>query len=130
MPTMQTVLRLNAASCLVFGAAFLAFPEPIAGFLGAPPAPAWLIAALGAGLIGYSLPLLVQSRRGRPGPVWLRIFALGDGLWVLVTIGLVLAGLWITHPPGIAAALAVAAMVGAFGWLQLRQARSLQPAQA
>ena len=37
------LLRANAASCLGFGALFLALPGPVAGFLGTPPV--WLVAA-------------------------------------------------------------------------------------
>jgi len=121
MPTIRTILILNALSCLVFGAVFLSVPGMVAGFLGTPPAPAALIAGLGAGLIAYSLPLLYQSRQAAPRPGWLWLFGISDGFWGIASLVLVLAELWITRPAGIAAALAVAAMVGSFGWLQLRQ---------
>ena len=47
---LATILRLNAASCLGFGLLFVVAPGGVAGILGSPPV--WLVAALGAGLLG------------------------------------------------------------------------------
>lgn len=116
---LKTVLRLNAASCLGFGVLFLAAPGAVRAVLGS--APALVIAAIGAVLVlnGAHL-MLASSRPARPAE--LRYFAAGDVAWVAGTLGLAASGLWITEPGGIAATVAVAAMVGCFGLLQWRLA--------
>jgi hypothetical protein len=120
------VLRANAASCLAFGALFLALPGPVAGFLGSPPV--WLVAVLGAVLLLNGAHLLWAATRG-PGRVELLYFALGDAAWVAGTLALIASGTWIKTGAGIAAALAVAAPVGIFAVLQWRAAgRQAMPA--
>ena len=120
------VLRANAASCLGFGALFLALPGPVAGFLGSPPV--WLVAALGGVLLLNGAHLFWAAMRG-PGRVELLYFALGDGAWVAGTLALVASGTWITTGAGIAAALAVAAPVEVFAVLQWKAAgRQAMPA--
>jgi len=117
MPDLKTILRLNAASC--FGAIFAIFPRPTAAFLGSPPAPAWLVGAVGAVLVINGLHLLLVSRRVTPSKVAILYFSGGDFAWVLGTIALIASGLWINHPGGQLAALVVAAFVGVMGTLQI-----------
>lgn len=120
MASINTILRLNAASCIGFGAMFIALPGTVAAFLASPPAPSWLIAALGAVLVVNGIHLLHSARRDPPASGLLLYFSLGDAAWVAGTLLLIVLGLWINSPLGIAAALAVAAGVGAMGWLQYR----------
>ena len=118
--TLATVLRLNALSCLSFGALFLATPGAVAGALGTPPV--WFIAALGAGLVGNAALLWLSVRAGRaPRRAEVLAFSLGDAAWVVGTLALILAGVWIVTPGGRVAALAVAVMVGALGRAQWRR---------
>jgi len=117
MPVM--LLRLNAASCVLFGALFVLAPGAVARFLGA--APASLILVLGLGLLANGGHLLWAARRTVPA-VLLKYFALLDALWVVATAVLILAGLWITSPGGIVAALVVAVTVAALGLMQWRAA--------
>lgn len=113
------ILNANAASCLGFGALFAVFSGPVAGFLGDPPV--WLVTVLGAVLIVNGVHLLWAARRG-PRRVELLYFALGDAGWVAGTTVLIASGTWITTGAGIAAAVAVAAVVGAFAVLQWKAA--------
>lgn len=123
---LATVLRLNAASCLGFGLIFLAAPDAVAAFLGK--APVWLIAVLGAGLIGNAALLWISPQRGRsPRRAEVLFFCIGDLAWVVMTLALILSDLWITTPAGKGAALLVAHGVGAMGWTQWR---SLPPREA
>src|SRR6056297_2415918 len=118
--TLATVLRLNALSCLGFGALFLLAPVAVAQALGTPPV--WLVAALGAGLVGNGALLLLSVRGGRvPRRAEVLFFSLGDAAWVVATLALILAGVWIVTPGGRVAALAVAVMVGALGVAQWRR---------
>lgn len=122
MPDIKTVLRLNAASCLGFGALFAAAPAAVGTFLSATPAPDLLIRGLGILLVVNAIHLILTSWRRAPQRAELLYFAAGDGAWVLGTFGLLAATDWIARPAGIAAALAVAAMVAVFGAQQLRTA--------
>jgi hypothetical protein len=45
-------------------------------------------------------------------------FAIGDGIWVMASVGLMAAGLWITTPAGMIWTLCVAVFVGGSGILQ------------
>lgn len=114
---LATVLRLNAASCLSFGLIFLAAPWNVAAFLGT--APVWLIVSLGVGLIGNGVLLWLSAREARaPKRAEVLFFCLGDLGWVVMTLALILTGLWITTPAGQGVALIVALAVGAMGWMQ------------
>jgi hypothetical protein len=118
--TLATVLRLNALSCLGFGGLFLAAPGPVAAALGTPPG--WVVALLGAGLLGNAVLLWLSVRGGRaPRRAEVLFFCLGDAGWVAATLGLILAGVWIVTPGGRLAALVVAAMVAALGLAQWRR---------
>jgi len=125
MPDLKTILRLNAASCLGFGALFLVFSRPVAAFLGTPPAPSWLISAAGAVLIVNGLHLLLTSRNDLPSKYLILYFSGGDFAWVLGTIALIASGLWINHPGGQIGALTVAAFVGTMGVMQMITRRRL-----
>ncbi len=118
--TLAAVLRLNALSCLVFGAVFALRPEAVAAFLAEAPAPALALRLLGIGLIAHAAHLGWAAARERPIRWEIRYLALADALWVVATLGLVAGGLWITTPEGIDAAMATAAMVGLLGFAQIR----------
>jgi hypothetical protein len=120
MFALASILALNAASCVVFGLLFLALPGGVAAFLGTPPAPAWVVAGLGVVLLVNGAHLAWAARQQRPRRALVLYFSGGDIGWVIATVALIAGGLWINAPGGIAAALIVAAGVGAMGVLQLR----------
>ncbi|MAT65633.1 MAG: hypothetical protein CMN57_08310 [Gammaproteobacteria bacterium] len=126
MPSLRAILRINATSCLLFGALFVAMPNTVAGFLGAPPAPGSVILVLGVLLVFNGIHLLYVSRAPRPSRAWVGYFSGGDFVWVLGTLLLVGSGLWINAPAGILAALVVAVAVGAMGWMQLKASSALE----
>ncbi|RRQ21597.1 hypothetical protein [Thiohalobacter thiocyanaticus] len=129
MPSLRAILRINATSCLLFGALFgalfAAMPNAVAGFLGAPSAPGGVILVLGVLLGLNGIHLIYVSRAPRPSRAWVGYFSAGDFIWVLGTLLLVGTGLWINTPAGILSALVVAASVGAMGWLQLKASSAL-----
>ncbi|MDZ7829267.1 MAG: hypothetical protein U5K33_07205 [Halofilum sp. (in: g-proteobacteria)] len=120
MFALPSILALNATSCVLFGLLFLALPGTVAAFLGTPPAPAWLIAAIGAVLLANGAHLAWAARRQRPRRALVLYFSGGDIAWVIATLALIAAGVWINTPGGIAVALIVAMAVGAMGVLQWR----------
>jgi len=120
---LQSVLRVNAASCIGFGLVFGLLPDKTAAFLAVERiAPAWLIAVLGVALIINGLGLLLTSRQQAPQTMLVQFFSLGDLLWVVGTIVLIITGWWVNSSTGIAVALLVAAGVGTLGWLQWQHA--------
>ncbi len=119
MPSLNIILRANAASCLLFGTLFVLRPAGTAHFLSAAAAPSWMILVLGAVLIGNGLHLLWAATRSKPLR-WEVLYFTGGGLaWVLITLVLIMAGIWVTTPAGIAAALGVAIIVGGFALAQI-----------
>jgi hypothetical protein len=103
---------------VIFGVLFLLAPGAVAGFLGQPPAPATLIAVLGALLVLHGGHLAYVATRPDPRHWVVAYFSFGDALWVAATLALVLSGTWITAPAGILVALATALVVGLFGVMQ------------
>jgi len=117
MTSLRFVLRLNAASCLGFGALFVIVPDAVAGMLGT--APPVVVFGLGIMLLANAGHLALASMRARPHPAEVTWFALGDMAWWLASMGLIAAGVWVTSAPGIALALLVAAGVAGLGTAQL-----------
>ncbi len=123
MNNINTTLKLNGLNCLLFGALFVFIPNHVIAFLSdTNPAPEVIILALGVVLNLYGLILLWLGNKQQPNPTWVKLIALGDFLWVLGTIILVVMKLWITNINGITAAGLVAILVGWFGWLQWQYA--------
>jgi len=117
MISLAFVLRLNATSCLSFGALFMTNPSGVSSVLGnASPA---VLVGLGAVLLVNGAHLLLASIRTRPFTAEILWFSMGDMAWWLATLTLIAAGVWITTPTGIALALLVALCVAALGLGQL-----------
>lgn len=113
---MKSVLFANAASCAIFGFIFVVFSGGVSAFIGSPPRS--LIVVLGAGLLANAALLIVEARRPHPRAAKVRSFAIGDGVWVLFSLGLILTGTWVTTDAGIIWTLGVALFVGACGAAQ------------
>lgn len=116
-----TLLRANAASCLIFGALFVSAAGITADFLGDPPV--WLLRLLGAGLMLNGIALLIPAQWHTVPRVIVLAFSAGDAVWVVASLTLIGAGVWITAPAGIVTALLVAGFVGGVGWLQWQTVR-------
>lgn len=120
MITLKTVLRANAANCIIFALIFLLKPMEVAIFLGGDtPAPEIALLVLGAILITNGFHLLWASIQSLPNKYLVLYFAIGDFIWVLVSISLVILGIWITTVSGTVASILIAMMVATFGFLQI-----------
>jgi hypothetical protein len=117
MKNLKLALRLNAASCLVFGLLFVVMPAATGNFLGVSSAVA--ITIVGAALLLNGAHLLVASLKQRVNPFEVYYFSVGDLLWVNVTLMLVASESFLPTPASKVAALLVAAFVGAVGVFQL-----------
>lgn len=121
MSHISTTLKLNGLNCLLFGALFVFIPQTVITFLSDnQPAPEVIILALGVILNLYGLILLWIGNQQQPNPKLVLAIALGDFLWVLGTLTLLVMNLWVTTVNGMTAAGLVAILVGWFGWLQLQ----------
>lgn len=117
MKLLQTTLRLNATSCIVFGVIFLVASNSVNHFIGN--SFEWLIPVIGGVLLINGLHLLFASKRKSPICPEILYFVLGDALWVVGSIVLILLGVVVTSFQGIIAAILIAAMVGFFAVLQV-----------
>ena len=120
MITLSNVMKANATSCIGFGAVFSLFFEEVSHFLSiSKQAPNILFILLGLILIFNGLHLIWASLKYMPSKILVLYFSIGDYIWALATLYLILSETWITTPMGIVASLLVAAIVGVFGWLQM-----------
>jgi hypothetical protein len=120
---LRFALRLDAAGSGALGLLGLAAATPLADLLGMT---AGGLLGSGAFLVGYALALgLLAARPVIPrAGAW--VVVVGNGLWVLGSIGAVVAGRDTFTTLGVAVVLAQAATVAVFAdlqWLGLRRAR-------
>jgi hypothetical protein len=117
LDSLKFVMRVNAASCVLFGFLFVMASHGVALFLG--DAPQIVIAVLGFGLLANGAHLFLASRRTQileKEVIW---FSLGDFSWWLATLALIVGNLWITTSSGILVAAIVALAVASLGVAQL-----------
>lgn len=120
MFTLKSIMRLNALSCLSFGALFLYLPLQVALFLSSStPIPEMVMQVIAVLLLFNGLHLLWAAQKGSSNKYLIFYFSLGDFIWVIATLNLILFEIWITNIQGILATIAVSLMVGLFGIMQL-----------
>ena len=119
--SLPRLLRVDAALCAGTGLLAAAAAAPVAELLG-PDVPTTVVRVVGIALLVYAADLALASRAPAQ---WLRRFlvvaGVGNLAWEVATIGLVVAGAF--SVVGAVVALAVAAVVGGLGVLQLRAVR-------
>jgi hypothetical protein len=121
--SLNTVLRLNATSCLGFGITFVLLPVQVAQHLGA--VTPLVLQIIGALLIFNGAHLILASLRRKPLCAEVLYFVLGDFLWVAATLVLLALQIGITTSAGAVSATAIALLVGFFGYAQFRAARQV-----
>jgi len=113
-------MKANAFSCIGFGITFFFLPEEVRVFLSTNnQAPSIVFTVLGIGLFLNGLHLIWASLKLMPSKHLVTYFSICDYIWVLGTSYLLVVGMWITTPMGIAVTLLVSSMVGIFGLLQM-----------
>lgn len=122
MIALKTVLKANAASCIIFGAIFLWIPANVAIFLAQnSPLPDRLLTIIGGALLANGLHLLWAYFKSTLSKLLILYFSIGDFIWVFATISLLILKIGITTDSGIIASILVAGLVGVFGLLQIAQ---------
>ena len=117
MPDLNTSLKLNGLIGLLFGTLSVFIPQQVIIFLSdTNPAPEVAVVGMGVVFNLYGLLLLWLGNQKTPAAKGVLLIALGNGLWVLMTAGLVVTTTWITTINGITAAGLMAILVGWFGW--------------
>jgi hypothetical protein len=117
MKALRYALRLNAASCLIFGLGFAVGGGTVARFLG--DAPPLLLRGIGALLLFNGAHLWLASLRTRVLDWEVLWFSVGDIAWFVGTLGLLAGGLFVTTGPGRLAAWGVGFAVLGMGMAQL-----------
>jgi len=120
-------MKANAFSCIGFGFIFFFLPEEVRNFLSVNnQAPNLVLTVLSIALFFNGLHLLWASLKVMPSKHLVIYFSIGDYLWVLGTSYLLVVGIWITTPIGIAVTLLVSGMVGSFGLLQMIKQKEVE----
>ena len=117
MKTLRNVLRLNAASCLLFGLLLVFWPEPVGAVLGA--SASGLLRAIGFLLLANAAHLVIGSLRASLHPSEILYFSLGDILWFIGSLALVGANAFVTTGSGQLVVMVVAVGVLAMGIAQI-----------
>ncbi|MBJ7539125.1 hypothetical protein [Marinomonas transparens] len=126
MLNLKNIMRANAVSCLVFGVLFTLQANLVATFLGGElAAPPLYLLILGILLVVNGLHLVWASRIPLPKKHLILYFSVGDCLWVIASVALMLAEVWITTIGGILTTSAVAILVGVFGVLQMTSRKAM-----
>lgn len=118
MLNLKLALRLNAASCILFAALLVTIPAAVAQFLASDQAPAWLLSLLGWLLLANGALLISASMLATVPKALVVFFSLGDLAWVLMTLALIITGVWISTAAGISVSLLIAVWVAWLGWQQ------------
>lgn len=71
------------------------------------------------------LHLLWASTIPIPNKNLILYFSIGDYIWVIASVGLMVSEVWITTTGGVLVASAVAVMVGVFGGLQMTSRKAM-----
>ena len=118
------IMRTNALSCILFGLVFLIATEEVIVFLSTNnQMPILILQSLAIVLIINGLNLIYEARKVKPLKLWVLYFSMGDFIWVLASILLLMNEMWITTKNGIIITITISIMVGIFGLLQLSKIR-------
>lgn len=116
MKPLRTILRINAASCLLFGLVFVLAGGPVARFLGE--APPLIVILIGYVLLANGVHLLIAAGRTDLRISEVLYFSAGDGIWFIGSAVAVAGNFLVTNPPAQLLAILVACSVLAMGMAQ------------
>lgn len=117
MKQLRWTLRVNVATCALFGAIFLYHPSAVSAYLGTLPPQS--LRMLGAALLIHSAHLLLGSMRKKLLNWEICYFSAGDILWFLGSLTLLVSTGYISTRAGVSATILVACLVASIGLCQL-----------
>jgi len=124
--TLKKTLLANVTSCCIFGLIFLLLPLQTSLFLSASDqAPELVIFILGCVLLFNAVHLIWASFQAMHNKYLILYFSLGDLIWVIISLILLVSELWITTTAGIISTTLVSIIVGTFGLLQFIKIKDL-----
>jgi hypothetical protein len=122
---LRLALRLDAAASGALGLLTLTAAPALAGLLGMPAALPW---PLGLFLVAYAAALWVAASRPRVNRPFVWAVIVGNSLWVLASVAVVVVGPFALTGLGVAFGLVQAAAVALFADLQFLGVRRAQSA--
>lgn len=125
MLALNILLGLNALSCLIFGTLFTTKTKNVAQALGSDPLLPPLVFVSGVVLLIFSAHLITAILRKNKIKGEVYYFSLGDSLWVMGSIALLMGTKIISETTGVYYTIAVALMVAIFAVGQLILGKSL-----
>jgi len=115
---LKTALLSNAIFSAVSGTMLLFLSHPVADLIGV--GDALIYQAVGGGLLGFAAFVAWTGTRKPIDIFGAALISVADGLWVVGTALLIILGMGVLQPMGVAALLVVACVVAFFGVRQLQ----------
>jgi len=122
--SLNLLLRINSASCLILGLAMLLKTDAVNLLIGTEKT--MLIHSIGIILVFNGILLLVASLRQEIKPHEVMFFVIGSYGWTLLTVALISADAVIIDPVGIRVTFVIAMYTAAMGALQFRHYKALK----
>ena len=122
--SLNLLLRINSASCLILGLAMLLKTDAVNLLIGTEKT--MLIHSIGIILVFNGILLLVASLRQEIKPHEVMFFVIGSYGWTLLTVALISADAVIIDPVGIRVTFVIAMYTAAIGALQFRHYKALK----
>jgi hypothetical protein len=122
--SLNLLLRINSASCLLFGLVMLVKTDAVNLLIGTEKT--MLMHSIGIILVFNGMLLLIASLRQEIKPHEVLFFVMGDYGWTILTIALISANAVIIDPIGINVTIVIAIYTAAMGALQFRHYKALK----
>ena len=122
--SLNLLLRINSASCLILGLAMLLKTDAVNLLIGTEKT--MLMHSIGIILMVNGILLLVASLRQEIKPHEVLFFVMGDYGWTVLTVALITADAVIVDPLGIRVTFVIAMYTAAMGALQFRHYKALK----
>jgi hypothetical protein len=122
--SLNLLLRINCASCLIFGLILLLKTDAVNLLIGTEKT--MLMHSIGIIFVVNAMLLLIASLRNEIKPHEVMFFVIGGYGWTIITVALISADVVIIDPLGIRVAFVIAMYTAAMGALQFRHYKLLK----
>jgi hypothetical protein len=122
--SLNLLLRINCASCLIFGLVMLLKTDSVNLLIGTEKT--MLMHSIGIIFVVNGMLLLIASLRNEIKPHEVMFFVIGAYGWTIITVALISADVVIIDPLGIRVTFVIAMYTAAMGALQFRHYKALK----